>query len=97
MQCPACQNVTLIMSERSGIEIDYCNQCRGVWLDRGELDKIIDRNIAAAPINSSRANQPLSNQNNQPSPYSQYHPQSYQGHYKQKKHKSFLSEIFDFD
>lgn len=42
MNCPHC-NVTLVMSEKSGIEIDYCPQCRGVWLDRGELDKIIER------------------------------------------------------
>ena len=46
MNCPACQSVTLVMTERQGIEIDYCPQCRGVWLDRGELDKIIDRSIA---------------------------------------------------
>ncbi|RZI71727.1 MAG: hypothetical protein EOP38_31190, partial [Rubrivivax sp.] len=42
MPCPACK-VDLVMSERQGIEIDYCPQCRGVWLDRGELDKIIAR------------------------------------------------------
>lgn len=42
MKCPAC-SVQLVMSERHGIEIDYCPQCRGVWLDRGELDKIIER------------------------------------------------------
>ena len=42
MQCPT-DGTVLVMSERSGIEIDYCPTCRGVWLDRGELDKIIDR------------------------------------------------------
>ena len=42
MNCPVC-NVTLVMTERQGVEIDHCPQCRGVWLDRGELDKIIDR------------------------------------------------------
>ena len=42
MNCPHC-NVTLMMTERNGVEIDYCPQCRGVWLDRGELDKIIER------------------------------------------------------
>ncbi|KRE81991.1 zf-TFIIB domain-containing protein [Arthrobacter sp. Soil763] len=42
MKCPV-DSVDLVMSERSGVEIDYCPQCRGVWLDRGELDKIIDR------------------------------------------------------
>ena len=48
MQCPVCTNTQLVMSERQGIEIDYCPQCRGVWLDRGELDKIIERSAAAA-------------------------------------------------
>ena len=43
MKCPVCANVTLVMSERQGIEIDYCPQCRGVWLDRGELDKLIEK------------------------------------------------------
>ncbi len=44
MQCPKC-DVELVMSERQNIEIDYCPRCRGVWLDRGELDKIIDRSL----------------------------------------------------
>lgn len=49
MLCPVCKTQALTMSERQGIEIDYCPQCRGVWLDRGELDKIIERS-AAAPV-----------------------------------------------
>ena len=48
MKCPICRDVTLVMSERQGIEIDYCPQCRGVWLDRGELDKIIERSASPA-------------------------------------------------
>lgn len=43
MKCPVCKDVTLLMSEKNGAEIDYCPECRGIWLDRGELDKIIDR------------------------------------------------------
>lgn len=43
MKCPVCKDVTLLMSEKHGVEIDYCPQCRGIWLDRGELDKIIQR------------------------------------------------------
>jgi Zn-finger nucleic acid-binding protein len=43
MKCPTCPSSSLVISERSGVEIDYCPQCRGVWLDRGELDKLIDR------------------------------------------------------
>ncbi|MGH3350682.1 MAG: zf-TFIIB domain-containing protein [Nocardioides sp.] len=46
MQCPI-DGATLVMSERQGIEIDYCPQCRGVWLDRGEIDKIIERSVGA--------------------------------------------------
>ena len=45
MPCPVCK-VPLVMSDRQGVEIDYCPQCRGVWLDRGELDKIIERSAA---------------------------------------------------
>lgn len=54
MQCPVCR-VPLAMSDRQGIEIDYCPQCRGVWLDRGELDKIIERSVPQA---ASRVNSP---------------------------------------
>ena len=52
MKCPTCTDTALVMSDRQGVEIDYCPKCRGVWLDRGELDKIIDRSLggsAAAP------------------------------------------------
>lgn len=64
MKCPCCPNSTLVMTDRSGIEIDYCPECRGVWLDRGELDKIIDRAapsiMAAAPLAAPPAGTPLS-------------------------------------
>jgi len=46
MKCPTCPDSTLLISSREGIEIDYCPACRGVWLDRGELDKIIERSMA---------------------------------------------------
>lgn len=49
MNCPVCKDASLVMSERQGIEIDYCPKCRGVWLDRGELDKIIERSTQEAP------------------------------------------------
>lgn len=51
MKCPNCEE-TLVMSERQGIEIDYCPTCRGVWLDRGELDKIIEKSAAEQSMNS---------------------------------------------
>lgn len=49
MKCPRCQNVDLLMSDRADVEIDYCPTCRGVWLDRGELDKIIERSFVQTP------------------------------------------------
>ena len=50
MKCPVCSDKDLLMTERQGVEIDYCPSCRGVWLDRGELDKIVERsNEMAAP------------------------------------------------
>ena len=48
MECPTCTDSTLVMTDRQGLEIDYCPQCRGVWLERGELDKLIER-AAAMP------------------------------------------------
>lgn len=53
MRCPV-DNAELVMTDRSGVEIDYCPQCRGVWLDRGELDKIIDRAMPAVPLPEPR-------------------------------------------
>ena len=52
MKCPTCNDVSLVMTECQNVEIDYCPQCRGVWLDRGELDKLIER--AAAPEPAGR-------------------------------------------
>ena len=57
MDCPVCKSVKLVMSERQGIEIDYCPQCRGIWLDRGELDKLIDRSAQTEPAAPLRTQQ----------------------------------------
>ena len=46
MKCPVCKDVTLLMSEKKGVEIDYCPECRGIWLDRGELEKIMEKEDA---------------------------------------------------
>ncbi len=88
MKCPNC-NETLIMADRQGVEIDYCPACRGVWLDRGELDKIIERSAAYTPQQDTDFNreQPYGNK-----------PGSYNDpYYKHKKKKGFLSDFFDFD
>ncbi len=112
MKCPLCQ-VDLVMSERHGVEIDYCPKCRGVWLDRGELDKIIEK--ATEPTE-------LSPPEPEPAPRAAPEPRMWQEpyrepprdryedrydkrdryyrddkYYKKKKRKSILSEIFDFD
>lgn len=49
MKCPHCTDTTLVMTERQGVEIDYCPACRGIWLDRGELDKLLDKVSGASP------------------------------------------------
>lgn len=48
MKCPNCPEINLLISERQGIEVDYCPECRGIWLDRGELDKIIEHSTATS-------------------------------------------------
>ena len=93
MPCPVC-NVPLVMSDRQGVEIDYCPQCRGVWLDRGELDKIIERSAreVAPPPQPQQSYRP----DRAPPPQEQY---GQQGHYGQKgypkRKKSFFEELFD--
>jgi Zn-finger nucleic acid-binding protein len=98
MDCPVCKNVQLLMSDRQGIEIDYCPNCRGVWLDRGELDKIIDRSAGAAPAPQQAHQAPYEGQQHQPG-YG--YPQQPHGHPQQRHHKKkregFLGELFDFD
>ena len=94
MQCPT-DGTTLVMSERSGIEIDYCPQCRGVWLDRGELDKIIER-AAAQPSRAPGPTRPRSPSRPPPRRYaaSGSHYTS-PGKYQKKRKESWLSELFD--
>ena len=103
MLCPICTTQHLVMSERSGIEIDYCPICRGVWLDRGELDKLIERSAAAVPVAPA-----------QPSPSAMPAPSAppapayrkrdddddddddWKRFGKSKRKKGLLGEIFDF-
>ena len=93
MKCPN-DGAVLTMSERSGVEIDYCPECRGVWLDRGELDKILDRAASETPA----APAPASAQSPQPT-YLQrgYEEQRgyQQGHRKPKRKEHWLAELFD--
>ncbi|HSW62406.1 MAG TPA: zf-TFIIB domain-containing protein [Dissulfurispiraceae bacterium] len=84
MKCPTC-TIDLIMSDKQGIEIDYCPKCRGVWLDRGELDKIIGRSVdmQARDVHEKRASG---------SEQKQYAQDVY---HKKHRKKSFLEELFD--
>ena len=83
-------DTVLQMTDRNGIEIDYCPQCRGVWLDRGELDKIIERSAATSST-------PLPSYSGPPQQQHPQQPQQYdQRHHKKKRKESFLGELFDF-
>jgi Zn-finger nucleic acid-binding protein len=90
MKCPI-DDTDLVMTERQGIEIDYCPKCRGVWLDRGELDKIIERSALSSPPQQRAVDT------------SDYRRQSYDeprhrayDEPRHRKRKSLLGEIFDF-
>jgi uncharacterized protein len=104
MRCPV-DNETLVMADRNGVEIDYCPKCRGVWLDRGELDKIIERAAggAPAPVAARPAAAPVS----QPEPRRDDYRRDDRGgrdrydddddyRYKKKRKESFLGDLFDF-
>jgi hypothetical protein len=82
MACPI-DGAQLVMSERQGIEIDFCPTCRGVWLDRGELDKVVERSTASAP---APAAQPHGGS---------FWPQRHGHDQRHKRRKSFLEELFD--
>ena len=89
MKCPI-DNADLLMTSREGIEIDYCPQCRGVWLDRGELDKLIERAVAGqAP--AARQPEP---QRQDYRPEQRYKDDDHD--HRRKKRSSFLGDIFDF-
>ncbi|HEX8914272.1 MAG TPA: zf-TFIIB domain-containing protein [Humisphaera sp.] len=103
MKCPHCQTADLVMSDRQGVEVDYCPQCRGVWLDRGELDKILERSARyeAQYAGGHRRDDDDDDDDDKRRRYAPppaggaYPPQPYppQQHYPRKK--SFWSELFD--
>lgn len=88
MLCPTCKDVNLSMTDRQGIEIDYCPNCRGIWLDRGELDRLIERAELAAPAPAGRGYPPTHRGD---------HDGDRQQHeHRPKRRKSLLGELFDF-
>ncbi|MGZ8286721.1 MAG: TFIIB-type zinc ribbon-containing protein [Allosphingosinicella sp.] len=106
MSCPHCA-VPLVMSERAGVEIDYCPACRGIWLDRGELDKILERAAAEMAPQPAQAPQAPMPPQSPMAPQAPYPPQGgYDPRYDQRGHhdpryrhhkrkKSWLEDIFD--
>lgn len=113
MKCPNCIAVDLLMTERQGIEIDYCPTCRGVWLDRGELDRFIqkaDQYQSSLPRNMNAAHNELQpyDGGGYTARYDDRRGDDRDSHYdnrhdkryesyRGKKKESFWSEIFDFD
>lgn len=92
MKCPTCDEI-LVMTTREGVEIDYCPKCRGVWLDRGELDKIIEKSL-----NSQYANRDDGEERHHDDYRNDdHHDKPYDPSYKRKKKRGFLSDFFEFD
>ena len=105
MLCPVCKTTALAMMDRQGIEVDYCPDCRGIWLDRGELDRLIARAEQDAPAAAATPAQvpPPPYGDPQRSAYGQrdghgpHHSHRHQDSYcHSKKRKSLLGELFDF-
>ena len=96
MLCPVCK-VGLAMSDRQGIEIDICPQCRGIWLDRGELDKLIERSGAVAVPSQVQADPRHIRQPWGGDRYAddRYHGGAHTRQHEGKRRKSWLQEIFD--
>ncbi|MGQ0794042.1 MAG: TFIIB-type zinc ribbon-containing protein [Deltaproteobacteria bacterium] len=94
MECPECSSVALVMADRQGVEIDYCPQCRGVWLDRGELDKIIERSASFA---ESKPKSAPTREDSRPYERRGDHDDDYDRDGRRRKKKGFLGELFDFD
>lgn len=91
MMCPVC-NCDLAMGERLTFSIDYCPQCRGIWLEKGKLDQIIERSASSAPPAMQRSVPPGQGY---PPPYGRHDDHHDDDHDKKKRKKGFLEEIFD--
>ncbi len=97
MKCPICIEIDLVMSERQGVEIDYCPKCRGVWLDRGELDKIVERSL------SDTAGRPVFPTDRPDRSREDDHHEEHEDHHRERggyggyhgRKRSWLGELFD--
>ena len=91
MNCPVCA-IELRMTDRQGVEIDYCPKCRGVWLDRGELDKIIERSGTEVTTAELQGQRPPTRDHE----HREYKGTDHRYDPRYKKKKSFLEDLFDF-
>ncbi|MHB9021269.1 MAG: TFIIB-type zinc ribbon-containing protein [Halothiobacillus sp.] len=89
MKCPVCKEANLVMTERQGIEIDYCPECRGVWLDRGELDKFIEHAERQAGDRSHGDSPDRARESERQERHDR------DDEYRGKPRKSFLRDLFD--
>jgi len=94
--CPTCM-VELKLAERQGIEIDYCPQCRGVWLDRGELDKILERVLATAASQGRGEDARYFDRDRTERSFDRDYDEDERYTRRGRRRKSFLDELFDFD
>ena len=98
MKCPICIEPDLVMAERQGVEIDYCPKCRGVWLDRGELDKIIERSVPGAAVSPAHNLQSNVSAGYEGCPQGHLDREDRPDKYGQQcnyRKKSWLGELFD--
>jgi Zn-finger nucleic acid-binding protein len=98
MKCPACRDSSLVMTERQGVEIDYCPECRGVWLDRGELDKIIERTMpttftSESPRSDRRTTQEQDRRSREERETRDFDDRDPR---RRRKREGFLGDLFDF-
>jgi uncharacterized protein len=109
MKCPVCKTPDLLMADRQGIEVDYCPTCRGVWLDRGELDKLIERSAdesvpqGQGQAQAAAASTPVARRHDEGRHYNDHDRRHGYGddeyrdrRYPYKKKKSLLGDLFDF-
>jgi Zn-finger nucleic acid-binding protein len=99
VKCPVCRESSLVMTERQGVEIDYCPECRGVWLDRGELDKIIERAAPASPGHESPRpeSRPSAEQDRGMREQREVRDLDDRDPRRKKKRGGFLGDLFEFD
>lgn len=101
MDCPLCK-VNLQMADRQGVEIDYCPKCRGIWLDRGELEKLIDLSVAQSTATQPPPNRSDYDERHDPYTdrrdiYTDRRDESSYRHGKPRKRESWLGNLLDFD